>query len=50
MEMDMDEECWSCGYSLIIHTTPENYSIDGTPDPNGGCPVNENDAIIRWGV
>lgn len=45
--MNDEEFCWSCGYSLLIHWIAL-YSM--YPDPNGGCPANEAEAIIRWGV
>ena len=45
------EECWSCGYALAIHITawlyPPSWFIG---DPDGGCPVDEIDALRRWGL
>lgn len=39
----VDQECWSCGYSLAIHNPPGL-------DRNGGCPWDEVDAMRRWGL
>lgn len=41
------EECWSCGYALDIHGTA-GHGVE--PDPNGGCPADELDAMRRWGL
>lgn len=44
--MTENETCPACGYTLAVH------QVAGTtiePDPNGGCPANEAEAMIRWG-
>lgn len=40
--------CQACGYALGIHRVAA-YSI-GAPDPNGGCPTDEVDAMRRMGL
>lgn len=41
----IEEECRSCGYALAIHGTA-GHGVK--PDPNGGCPTGEADAVNRW--
>lgn len=43
----MQEECSSCGYNLQIHAVAGSMF---SPDPDGGCPKDEIDAMRRWGL
>ncbi len=45
--------CWSCGYALAVHVTADPLWRDRPwpdPDPDGGCPADEIDAMRRWGL
>lgn len=47
----MDHEyCWACGYALAIHILAGWIGRDGDPDPNGGCPADEVEAMRRMGL
>lgn len=45
------EACRSCGYALVVHAVSareNDTSPHGRPDPLGGCPASEVEAIARW--
>lgn len=50
----IDEHCRSCGYHLEVHRVAllerERYGRAAEPDPDGGCPADELDAMRRWGL